>query len=147
MLGGSLGLGVLEQAMRAALATAGAAMLQAVLDEQDDGYAGPRAGCGCGGQAVYAGSRPKTVTTVLARCASPGITVPPASTGFAPRDRQLGLRASGALSPGLAEMSALAGAEVSFTRAAAPDGGPGRRHPQPPDHRAVRRGRRRGPRR
>jgi hypothetical protein len=33
MLGGSLGLGVLEQAMRAALATAGAAMLQAVLDE------------------------------------------------------------------------------------------------------------------
>jgi len=39
MLGGSLGLGVLEQAMRAALATAGAAMLQAVLDEQDDGYA------------------------------------------------------------------------------------------------------------
>ena len=43
MLGGSLGLGVLEQAMRAALATAGAAMLQAVLDEQDDGYAGPRA--------------------------------------------------------------------------------------------------------
>jgi hypothetical protein len=55
-----------------------------------------------------------------ARCASPGpgITVPPASTG-SPRDRQLGLRASGALSPGLAEMSALAGAEVSFTRAAA----------------------------
>jgi hypothetical protein len=39
--------------------------------------------------------------------------------GFAPRDRQLGLRASGALSPGLAEMSALAGAEISFTRAAA----------------------------
>jgi len=46
MLGGSLGLGVLEQAMRAALATAGAAMLQAVLDEQDDGYAGPhRSAC------------------------------------------------------------------------------------------------------
>jgi len=51
MLGASLGLGVLEQAMRAARATAGAAMLQAVLDEQDDGYAAPRAGCGCGGQA------------------------------------------------------------------------------------------------
>lgn len=32
---------------------------------------------------------------------------------------RLGLRASGALSPGLAEMSALAGTEVSFTRAAA----------------------------
>jgi hypothetical protein len=100
MLGGSPGLGVLEQAMRAALATAGAAMLQAVLDEQDDGYAGPRAGCGCGGQAAYAGSRPKTVTTVLGpvhitrawyHCAA-------CQHGFAPRDRQLGLRASGALS-------------------------------------------------
>lgn len=127
-----------------ALATAGAAMLQAVLDEQDDGYAGPRAGYGCGGQAVYAGSRPKTVTTVLGpvRITRAWYHCAACQHGFAPRDRQLGLRASGALSPGLAEMSALAGAEVSFT-----DGGPGRRHPQPPDHRAVRRGRRRGPRR
>jgi hypothetical protein len=121
MLGGSLGLGVLEQAMRAALATAGAAMLQAVLDEQDNGYAGPRAGCGCGGQAVYAGSRPKTVTTVLGpvRITRAWYHCAACQHGFAPRDRQLGLRASGALSPGLAEMSALAGAEVSFTRAAA----------------------------
>ena len=52
--------------MRAALTTAaGAALLQAVLEEQDDGYCGPRTGCGCGGQASYAGSRPKTITTVL----------------------------------------------------------------------------------
>jgi hypothetical protein len=121
MLGGSLGLGVLEQAMRAALAPAGAAMLQAVLDEQDDGYAGPRAGCGCGGQAVYAGSGPKTVTTVLGpvRITRAWYHCAACQHGFAPRDRQLGPRASGALSPGLAEMSALAGAEVSFTRAAA----------------------------
>jgi hypothetical protein len=92
MPGGSLGLGVLEQAMRAALATAGAAMLHAVLDEQDDGYAGPRAGCGCGGQAVYAGSRPKTVTTVLGpvRIVLAGAAVIP-GPGFAPRDRALGL--------------------------------------------------------
>ena len=39
--------------------------------------------------------------------------------GFAPRDRQLGLLPGGSLSPGLAEMTALAGAEVSFARAAA----------------------------
>jgi hypothetical protein len=43
------GLGVLEQAMRAALATAGAALLETVLSGED-GYAGPRAGCGCGGR-------------------------------------------------------------------------------------------------
>ena len=120
MLGSGAALGVLEQAMRAALAAAGAALLQAVLDEQDDGYRGPHAACGCGGQAVYAGSRPKAITTVLGpvtlrrawyHCAA-------CKRGLAPRDRQLGLLPSGALSPGLAEMTALAGAEVSFARAA-----------------------------
>jgi hypothetical protein len=121
MLGAGQGLGVLEDAMRTALATAGAALLQAVLDEQDDGYCGPRAACGCGGQAAYAGRRPKTITTVLGpvtlarawyHCAA-------CQHGLAPRDRQLGLRPGGALSPGLAEMAALAGAETSFARAAA----------------------------
>jgi hypothetical protein len=120
MLGSGAALGVLEQAMRAALATAGAALLQAVLDEQDDGYCGPHAACGCGGQAVSAGSRPKAVTTVLGpvtlrrawyHCAA-------CKRGFAPRDRQPGLLSGGTLSPGLAEMTALAGAEVSFARAA-----------------------------
>ena len=120
MLGSGAALGVLEQAMRAALAAAGAALLQAVLDEQDDGYRGPHAACGCGGQAVFAGSRPKAVTTVLGpvtlqrawyHCAA-------CRRGFAPRDAQLGLLPAGALSPGLAEMTALAGAETSFARAA-----------------------------
>jgi len=64
MLGSGAALGVLEQAMRAALAAAGARLLEALL-ASDDGYAGPRAGCGCGRPAVYAGSWPKTVTTVL----------------------------------------------------------------------------------
>jgi len=121
MLGSGAALGVLEEAMRAALVTTGSALLQAVLDEQDDGYCGPRAACGCGGQAVYAGSRPKTITTVLGpvtlrrawyHCAA-------CKRGLAPRDRQLGLLPGGALSPGLAEMTALAGAETSFARAAA----------------------------
>ena len=120
MLGQGSALGVLERAMRAALSTAGARLLQAVLDGGGDGYAGPRAGCGAGHQAVYAGSRPKTITTVLGpvmlrrawyHCAA-------CKRGFAPRDRQLGLLSGGALSPGLAEMTALAGAEVSFARAA-----------------------------
>jgi hypothetical protein len=120
MLGPGQGLAVLEEAMRAALVSAGAALLQAVLEEQDDGYCGPHAACaGCGGRAGYAGSRPKTVATVLGavtlrrawyHCAA-------CRAGFAPRDAQLGV-AGTAASPGLAEMIALAGAEVSFGRAA-----------------------------
>jgi len=121
MLGSGAALGVLEDAMRAALTSAGGALLQAVLDGGGDGYCGPDAGCpGCGGEAVYAGSRPKTITTALGP-----VTVSRAwyhctacKRGFAPRDAQLGLLPGGALSPGLAEMAALAGAEVSFARAA-----------------------------
>jgi hypothetical protein len=125
MLGAGAALGVLEQAMRAALASAGAALLQAVLDEQDDGYAGPHSACGCGGRAVYSGSRPKTITTVLGTVTlqRAWYHCPACRGGFAPRDRQLGLLPAGALSPGLAEMTALAGAEVSFARAAALLGG------------------------
>jgi hypothetical protein len=59
------GLGVLEQAMRTALATAGARLPEAVLAADGDGYAGPHAKCGAGHQASYAGRRPKTITTVL----------------------------------------------------------------------------------
>ena len=118
MLGSGEALGVLEQAMRAALASAGAALLQAAL-AADDGYAGPHAFCPGGHQAVYAGCRDKTVTTVLGpvtlrrawyHCAE-------CRRGFAPRDDQLGVSGTSA-SPGLAEMIALAGAEVSFARAA-----------------------------
>lgn len=47
MLGQGAGLGVLEQAMRAALAAADARLLEAVL-AGDDGYQGPRADCGSG---------------------------------------------------------------------------------------------------
>jgi hypothetical protein len=63
MLGAGDALGVLEQAMRAALTAVGARLLEAALGGQD-GYAGPRAECGCGAQAVYAGCRDKTITTV-----------------------------------------------------------------------------------
>jgi hypothetical protein len=50
MLGAGAVLGVLEQAMRAALTCAGAALLEAVLASDGDGYRGPRAGCGCGSE-------------------------------------------------------------------------------------------------
>jgi hypothetical protein len=118
MLGSDAALGVLEEAMRAALACAGARLLETVLAGHD-GYAGPHAECASGHQAAYAGRRDKTVTTVLGpvtlrrawyHCAA-------CRAGFAPRDAQLGISA-GSLSPGLAEMIALAGAEVSFARAA-----------------------------
>src|ERR1035438_8477872 len=42
----------------------GARLVEAVLADED-GYAGPHAKCGSGHQAVYAGGRDKTVTTVL----------------------------------------------------------------------------------
>jgi hypothetical protein len=120
MLGAGAALGVLEQAMRAALAAAGAALLEAVLASDGDGYRGPRAECGCGGQAVYAGARDKTVTTVLGpvRLKRAWYHCRECKCGFAPRDLQLGI-GDGSLSPGLSEMTALAGAEVSFARAAA----------------------------
>jgi hypothetical protein len=111
---------VLEQAMRAALAAAGARLLEAVLASGGDGYAGPHAKCRAGHQAGYAGSRAKAVTTVLGpvqvtrawyHCAGCG-------RGFAPRDEQLGV-AGTSLSPGLTQMIARAGAEVPFGKAAA----------------------------
>jgi hypothetical protein len=111
---------VLEQVMRAALAAAGTRLLETVLAGDGDGYAGPRIKCGAGHPAGYAGSRPKTVSTVLGpvqvtrawyHCSGCG-------RGFAPRDEQLGV-AGTSLSPGLAEMIARAGAEVPFGKAAA----------------------------
>ena len=119
MLGSGAGLSVLERAMRAALTSAGARLLEAVLDGQDDGYAGPAAECPAGHRAVHAGSRPKTVTTVLGpvRITRAWYHCAECKHGFAPRDQQLGV-AGTLLSPGLTEMVALAGAEVSFARAA-----------------------------
>jgi hypothetical protein len=118
MLGTGAALGVLEDLMRAALVSAGARLLEAVL-AGEDGYCGPHAKCGSGHEAVYAGVRARTATTVLGpvtlrrawyHCAE-------CRHGFAPRDLQLGI-GGGSLSPGLSEMTALAGAEVSFARAA-----------------------------
>jgi hypothetical protein len=120
MLGSGAALGVLEEAMRAALATAGARLLEAVLAGDDDGYAGPHAKCGNGHQAGFAGRRPKTITTVLGPV---GVTrawyhCRECGHGFAPLDEQLGV-AGTPLSPGLTQMIARAGSEVPFGKAAA----------------------------
>ena len=119
MLGQGAGPGVLEEAMRAALAAAGARLLEAVL-AGDDGYAGPHAKCGTGHQAGYAGRRPKIITTVLGpvRVTRAWYHCADCKHGFAPRDEQLGVAAA-SQSPGLREMIARAGAEVPFGKAAA----------------------------
>ena len=120
MLGHGAALGVLEQAVRAALTAAGARLLQAVLASDDDGYAGPHAKCGNGHQAGYAGRRPKTVTTVLGpvRVTRAWYHCGACGQGFAPRDEQLGV-AGTSMWPGLTQMIARAGAEVPFGKAAA----------------------------
>jgi hypothetical protein len=120
MLGQGAGLGVLEEAMRAALAAAGARLLEAVLAGDDDGYAGPHAKCASGHQAAFAGRRPKTITTVLGpvRVSRAWYHCGECGHGFAPRDEQLGV-AGTSLSPGLTQMIARAGAEVPFGKAAA----------------------------
>ena len=106
MLKQGAGLGVLEHAMRAALAAAGARLLEAILGGES-GYQGPRADCGHGHQAAFAGCRPKTVTTVLGpvRVTRAWYHCGQCGHGFAPRDAGLGV-AGASLSPGLAEMTA-----------------------------------------
>src|SRR5262249_23217692 len=76
--------------------------------------------CGNGHQASYAGRRGKAVTTVPGpvRLTRAWYHCGECKRGFAPRDHQLGV-ARATLSPGMAEVIALAGAEVSFARAAA----------------------------
>ena len=120
MLGSGAALGVLEEAMRAALAAAGARLLEAVLAGGGDGYAGPHAKCASGHQAAFAGCRPKAITTVLGavRVMRAWYHCRECGHGFAPLDEQLGV-AGTPLSPGLREMIARAGAEVPFGKAAA----------------------------
>ena len=85
MLGSGAGLGVLEQAMRAALTAAGARLLEAVL-AGEDGYSGPRAECGYGTRPSTraAGTRRSPPCSARSRCAGRGITARNAATGSRP---------------------------------------------------------------
>ena len=107
-----------ELAIRAGVTELGRGLLEPLL-AADAGYAGPRADCGHGHQAGFAGYRDKTTDTVLGpvtvrrawyHCARCG-------HGFAPRDAQLGIAAEG-MSPGLRKMTARAAAAVPFAAAA-----------------------------
>jgi hypothetical protein len=111
------GLEAAERVIRAGLLRLGAGVLEDLL-AADGGYAGPRAGCGGGHQAAFAGYRDKTVDTALGtitlrrawyHCAQCG-------HGFAPRDDQLGVAGQG-MSPGLRKMTARAAAAVPFAQA------------------------------
>jgi hypothetical protein len=115
---GGAGLETAEQVIRAGLLRLGAGVLEDLL-AADGGYAGPRAGCGAGHHAAFAGYRDKTTDTVLG-----AVTVrrgwyhcDACGHGFAPRDHQLGI-AGETMSPGLRKMTARAAAAVPFAAAA-----------------------------
>ena len=88
--------------LRAGLLKLGGGILGEALSA-DPGYRGPRAGCGHGHEAVFAGYREKVIDTVLGpvtlrrawyHCAACG-------HGLAPRDAELGI-AGVSMSPGTA---------------------------------------------
>ena len=104
-----------ELAVRAAVTRLGRGLLEELL-AADSGHRGPRSECGAGHQAEFVAYRDKTVDTVLGpvtlsrawyHCGACG-------HGVAPRDAELGV-ARETMSPGLAKMSARAGAAVPFT--------------------------------
>jgi hypothetical protein len=90
----------------------------------DPGYRGPRVACGNGHEAVFTGYRGKVIDTVVgevrlrrawyhcARCKRGRKH----GRGLAPRDAELGV-AGQSMSPGLAAMTAMAGAAVPFGQA------------------------------
>jgi hypothetical protein len=117
-LAGGAGLEAVELAIRAAMTKLGAGWLEKLLATHA-GYRGPRVGCGAGHQAQFVSYRVKTFDTVLGpvrvrrawyHCAGCG-------HGLAPRDAELGI-GPGSMSPGLAKMTARAGAAVPFAKAA-----------------------------
>ena len=85
----------------------------------DPGYRGPRVDCESGHEAAFTGYRDKVIDTVLGPVALRRAWYHCAhcEQGLAPRDAELGV-AGQSMSPGLAAMTARAGAAVPFTRAA-----------------------------
>jgi len=109
-------LGLVEEAARAASGRIGQAMIQKTL-AVSTGYSGTATECGCGCQAVFKGTRRKTVATMSGpvkyerawyHCQACG-------GGFAPGDAGLGL--AGKMSPGLAKACSMAGMEMPYRKA------------------------------
>jgi len=115
---GGAGLEAAETAIRAGLLRLGASVLEDLL-AADTGYAGPRAECGAGHLAAFAGYRARAFDSALGP-----VTIRRAwyhcgqcRHGLAPRDAQLGV-AGQTMSPGLRKMTARAAAAVPFAAAA-----------------------------
>lgn len=109
---------MVETAIRAAMTTLGADLLEGLLGF-DTGHRGPRVDCGAGHQAPFLAYRAKTVDTVLGpitlrrawyHCAA-------CRHGHAPLDTLLDV-SEASLSPGLRAMTDRVGAAVPFARAA-----------------------------
>jgi hypothetical protein len=95
-----------------------AGVIAALVNADHSDQPGPRLRCACGGEARFAGRRPRTFTTALGEltlerawyhCDSCG-------HGFSPRDRALGM-ADAFLSPAVLRMVGLAASRVSFAGA------------------------------
>ncbi len=117
-IGGGGGLEAAERAIRAGLLRLGAQVLEDLL-AADRGYAGPRASCGQGHDAGFAGYRDKSLDCVLGT-----VTIRRAwyhceqcRHGLAPLDARLGV-AGQTMSAGLRKMTARAAAAVPFAAAA-----------------------------
>jgi hypothetical protein len=110
---GAPDLEALEQATRAALLQAGAALLETLLNEEEARASQPR--CACGGAARCVGRRPKKLVTMLGEVVveRPYYHCRRCGHGFAPRDTELDVAAT-QYSPGVRRMLALVGSETSF---------------------------------
>jgi hypothetical protein len=113
-LAGGEGIEAAELAIRAGLTRLGRGVLEGLL-AADAGHRGPRVDCGAGHQAKFTGYRDKTADTVLGPVTlrRAWYHCPHCGHGLAPRDAELGV-AGATMSPGLAKMSARAGAAVPF---------------------------------
>ncbi|MBI4081684.1 MAG: ISKra4 family transposase [Candidatus Lambdaproteobacteria bacterium] len=105
----------MEIAARRRVLEVAARAVEGRLNAERSDHAGPSLACPCGGQAHYAGRRPKTFQTALGPmtlerafylCAA-------CRQGFCPRDRALGLAAT-ALSPAVTRMAGPAAGRASF---------------------------------
>ena len=107
------------EARRVALQIMGQAVARKLNADRSD-ESGPRLPCACGGEARFAGRRPKTFTTALG-----ALTLERAwyhcercHQGFSPRDRRLGMEDT-CLSPAALRMLAIAAASTSFESSSA----------------------------
>jgi hypothetical protein len=115
-LAGGEGIEAAELAIRAGLTRLGRGVLEGLLAAAGAGHHGPAVDCGAGHQAPFVSYRDKTVDTVLGPVTMnrAWYHCRPCGHGLAPRDGELGV-AGQTMSPGLAKMSARAGAAVPFT--------------------------------